>query len=114
MPPSRSRSRLVFNPVQKRWSHENSRQGLLDSGFEIRYLCGPADRSSLASRVQHPEPAGERPARESSRRSAARRRALIGVSGLAHEDALAARRIACPGRAERPIDHDRVDAATWT
>ncbi len=28
--------RFVFNPVQKRWSHENPRQRLLDTCFEIR------------------------------------------------------------------------------
>ncbi len=38
---------------------------------------------------------------------------VIGVGGLAHEDSLAAGRIARTGRAERPIDHDRVDATTW-
>ena len=81
--------------------------------FRNPHLCGPVDRSSLRSRVQNPEQAGGRPGARSSRRSAARRKLVIGVSGLAHEDSLAAGRIPRPGRAERPIDHDRVDATTW-
>ena len=76
-------------------------------------LCGPVDRSSLTSRLRILNGPAKGSARERPDDLPRAGKLVVGVSGLADEDSLAARRVPRPGWAERPGDHDRVDAATW-